>query len=102
MLPREPRTLPNRTTRKWRPLAARAATISSASSLEAPYTEIGSTALSVEMRTKRSHAASRAASTMFRVPKTLFFTASTGLASISGTCLCAAVWKTTSAREASA
>ncbi len=35
---------------------------------------------------------------MFFVPKTLFFTASTGFASISGTCLCAAVWNTTLAR----
>ncbi len=50
------------------------------------------TALSVEIRTKRSTPKRSETSTTFFVPSTLLVTASAGLASISGTCLCAAAW----------
>ena len=98
MLPREPSTFPKRTTRNCLPPFPSRSTISSARSFEAPYTLCGSTALSVETSTNLSTPALRAASTTFFVPKTLFFTASTGFASMRGTCLCAAVWNTTLAR----
>ena len=59
-------------------------------------TLVGLTALSVEIITNASTPLSMASSTRVLVPKTLFLTASPGLASIIGTCLCAAAWKTTS------
>ena len=58
-------------------------------------TVFGLTALSVETRTKRRAPNSIAASATTRVPSALFRTDSSGLASISGTCLYAAAWKTT-------
>ena len=61
-------------------------------------TLVGLTALSVEIITNASTPQRMASSTRVRVPKTLFLTASPGLASIIGTCLCAAAWKTTSGR----
>ena len=61
----------------------------------APITFAGFTALSVEMLTKRLTPKSIAVFATLYVPKMLFLTASFGLSSISGTCLCAAAWKTT-------
>ena len=94
----EPRTLPKRTATKsvfgyfrfiiW--------TIISQIRFVAPMTFVGFTALSVEIRTKRFTPASAAARAVFSVPMTLFLIASFGLTSISGTCLCAAAWKTMS------
>ena len=45
---------------------------------------------------KRSTPHSSAAPASRRVPRTLFLIASHGFSSISGTCLCAAAWKTIS------
>ena len=59
----------------------------SARRLLAPMTLAGLTALSVEISTKAATPAWIDSSTSVRVPKTLFLTASPGLASISGTCL---------------
>ena len=47
----------------------------------------GLTALSVEIRTKRSQPATAAVSAVTRVAMALLRTASSGFASISGTCL---------------
>ena len=58
----------------------------------------GCTALSVEMKTKFRTPNSSARSATHLVPPTLFWTASPMLHSISGTCLWAAAWKTTSGR----
>ena len=58
----------------------------------------GCTALSVEMKTKFRTPNSSARSATHLVPLTLFCTASPMLHSISGTCLWAAAWKTTSGR----
>ncbi len=58
----------------------------------------GCTALSVEMKTKFRTPNSSARSARHLVPLTLFCTASPTLHSISGTCLWAAAWKTTSGR----
>ncbi len=77
---------------------AASCTISSATRLVAPITLVGFTALSVEMSTKWLTPAAMLASTSCRVPSTLFVTASSTLSSISGTCLCAAAWKTISGR----
>ena len=66
--------------------------------LDAPITFVGFTALSVEIRRKRFAPNSDAASATFSVPNTLFFIASAGESSISGTCLCAAAWNTSSGR----
>jgi hypothetical protein len=62
-------------------------TIHSAIAFEAPMTVRGLTALSVEMSTKRSQPATAAVSAVTRVAIALLRTASSGLASISGTCL---------------
>ena len=48
------------------------------------------TLASVEIITKRCTPLIAAACAVLKVPNTLFFTASVGLSSISGTCLCAA------------
>jgi hypothetical protein len=61
--------------------------------------EVGLTALSEEIRTKRSAAQARAASAIERVPKRLLFRAWAGWSSMSGTCLWAAAWKTTCGRR---
>ena len=58
-------------------------------------TVFGFTALSVEMSTKRSTPNSTATSAITFVASVLLRTDSSGLASISGTCLYAAAWKTT-------
>ncbi len=58
----------------------------------APMMFVGLTALSVDIMTNRRTFHLSAACTTFQVPRTLFFTASFGLSSISGTCLCAAAW----------
>ena len=57
---------------------------------------VGLTALSVEIRTIAVTSLARAASATLRVPSVLVRTPSAGLLSISGTCLKAAAWKTTS------
>ena len=57
---------------------------------------VGFTALSVLMSTNRRAPYFRAANAVLYVPSTLFLMASLGLSSISGTCLCAAAWNTTS------
>ena len=66
--------------------------------LVVPITLVGFTALSVEICTNRLTPYLSASWARFRVPKTLFFTASSGTGSISGTCLCAAAWKMISGR----
>ena len=57
---------------------------------------VGFTALSVEIMTNFFVWFCAAAIAVFQVPNTLFLTASLGLSSISGTCLCAAAWYTIS------
>ena len=98
-LPADPSTLPNRT-EVMRVLLRRPCSRStiSAMRLVAPITELGRTALSVEMSTRRSAPTASAMRATFCVPKTLFFTASSGASSMSGTCLWAAAWKTISGR----
>ncbi len=64
-----------------------ASTIHSAIAFDAPITVRGLTALSVEIRTKRSAPAAAAVSAVTRVAIALLRTASSGFASISGTCL---------------
>ena len=56
---------------------------------------VGFTALSVDIIMNRSAPYFTAISTVFRVPNTLFFTASQQLCSIRGTCLWAAALRTT-------
>ena len=68
-------------------LSPAASTIHSAIAFEAPITVFGLTALSVEIRTKRSTSEAAAVSAVIRVAIALLRTASSGLASISGTCL---------------
>ena len=64
--------------------------------LLAPMTEVGLTALSVEIRMNFLTPWASAARTVFSVPNTLLRMASWGLVSIKGTCLWAAAWNTTS------
>ena len=64
-----------------------ASTIHSAIALEAPITVRGLTALSVEIRTKRSQPDATAVSAVTLVAIALLRIASSGFASISGTCL---------------
>ena len=98
-LPADPSTFPNRTAVTFvREVRARSRTTSSATRFVAPITEEGFTALSVEMRTKRFAPHASAARATWSVPNTLFFTASSGASSISGTCLWAAAWNTYSGR----
>src|SRR5690606_25816905 len=79
-LPSEPSTLPKRTVTKRVGLtAASACTYISARRLVAPITEVGLTALSVEIRTNWRAPKACAMSATIRVPRTLFFTASPGL-----------------------
>ncbi len=87
--PEEPRTLPKRTVanfvsgqRCWA-----ASTANSASAFDAPITVAGCTALSVETSTKRLAPASPATRATSRVARALLRTASTGLRSMSPTCL---------------
>ena len=90
-LPLLPSTLPNLTIENdVLLLRAWCCTINSASRFDAPITLVGFTALSVEMRMKRSTPCLSAARASTRVPRTLFLIASHGFSSISGTCLCAA------------
>ena len=58
--------------------------------LDAPMILVGLTALSVDISTNFFTLYSAAILESFNVPSTLFFIASFGLSSISGTCLCAA------------
>ena len=99
--PDEPSTFPNRTIAPATPdsLSARRIQIS-ATRLVAPITLSGSTALSVEIKTKRSAPAATAARAAFIAPRTLVRMASFGLASISGTCFSAAAWMTISGAAA--
>ncbi len=92
--PREPSTLPKRTAANlvWDETLSIPVTSISAIRFEAPITLGGLLALSVDTITKTSTLAFFAAVATFNVPKTLFFTASVGLASINGTCLWAAAW----------
>ena len=95
-LPLVPSTLPKRTAEKCVALScSKLCTIISAMRLVAPMTLVGLTALSVEIITKRSTPNSLDTRARLWVPNTLFLTASQGLCSMSGTCLCAAAWKTT-------
>ncbi len=102
-LPEEPRTLPNRTATNRVPPCPRTDCgrplrdwmYSSANRFAAPMTLLGLTALSVLIRTNACTPAAAAASATTFVPKMLFLIASPGLASIIGTCLWAAQWKTT-------
>ena len=75
-----------------------ACTIISHTRLVAPITLVGFTALSVEISTNRSAPYRSAELATLKVPNTLFFTASSGLSSIRGTCLWAAAWNTISGR----
>ncbi len=100
-LPAELSTLPKRTATNFVGTSSRSPwepTIHSQSVFDWPKTLFGLTALSVEMSTKRSTPCSTATSATTRVPSTLLRTDSSGFASISGTCLYAAAWKTTSGR----
>ena len=90
-LPWLPSTLPKRTATQVIDVAREKVWISiSHRRLVQPMTFVGLTALSVESWTNRSTPCSAAEVSRFLVPKTLFLTASAGLISISGTCLCAA------------
>jgi len=92
-LPRLPSTLPNRTATNFvRLMPSMYWMYISARRFEAPMTLVGFTALSVEIMTKICTPCQLAARAVFIVPIRLFFTASSGLRSISGTCLCAAAW----------
>ncbi len=93
-LPALPNTLPNRTiTNCVGPLASVWQTIS-ASRFDAPITEVGFTALSVDTSTSFSTCAATAARASTHVPQALLRTAAHAFASsISGTCLYAAAWK---------
>ena len=94
-LPLLPRTFPNLTmTNLTSPSRAIFPMKSSATRFEAPITLVGFTALSVEINTNLSAPYLTAARATFFVPRTLFLIASSGWASIRGTCLCAAAWKT--------
>ena len=88
-LPEEASTLPKRTIVNrvcgWRCPAA--STIHSAIAFVAPITVRGLTALSVETRTKRSAPAAAAVFAVTWVAIALLRSASSGFASISGTCL---------------
>ena len=64
-----------------------ASTANSASAFDAPMTVAGATALSVETSTNRLTPVSPAIRAMSRVAIALLRTASTGLSSISPTCL---------------
>ena len=99
--PDEPSTLPKRTATKRVGTSSRCpydSTIHSQSAFDWPITVFGLTALSVETSTNRSAPNSTATSATQRDASTLLRTDSTGFASISGTCLYAAAWKTTSGR----
>ena len=86
--PELPRTLPNRTAAKRvRAVEPRASMTRSARAFEPPMTVFGSTALSVEMRQKRSTAKRSESSASTSVPRTLLATAWSGFSSIIGTCL---------------
>ena len=67
----------------------------------APMIDDGSTALSVLMKMKASTSADAAASATSRVPRTLVQTVDATFDSDSGTCFCAAAWKTTCGRSRS-
>ena len=97
-LPDEPRTLPNRTPQNLVVTSSEwphDSTIHSHSAFDCPMTVFAFTALSVETRTNRFAPKSTAMSATVRVTSVLLRTASSGFASISGTCLYAAAWKTT-------
>ena len=95
-LPWLPSTLPKRTAMHFMVvLLAKVWMSISQIRLVQPMTLVGLTALSVDSCTNRSTSCSAAEVSRFLVPKTLFFTASAGLTSISGTCLWAAAWNTT-------
>ena len=95
--PLEPRTLPKRTATNLVSLCLSIVwTIISQIRFVAPIIFVGFTALSVEIWTNFLTWYLSASNTRFNVPKTLFFTASSGVVSIRGTCLCAAAWKITS------
>ena len=78
--------------------AVAASSANSASAFDAPMTVAGATALSVDTSTKRPTPSSPATCATTRVAIALLRTASTGLASISPTCLYAAAWNTTVGR----
>ena len=97
-LPEEPSTLPKRTAMKRVGMSCRwpkAWTIHSQSAFDWPITVFGFTALSVDTSTKLRASNSIATSAIVRVPSVLLRTDSSGFASMSGTCLYAAAWKTT-------
>jgi hypothetical protein len=79
-------------------VATASSTMSSAMRFDAPITDEGLTALSVEMLTKWETPCFSASRTRLRLPMMLLNTASSGFSSMSGTCLWAAVWNTTSGR----
>ena len=98
-LPALPSTLPKRTTvKRTFERCASSRTMNSARRLEAPIALEGATALSVEMSTKRSTPTSVAIRATVRQPVTLVLIASSGIASMKGTCLRAAAWKTSCGR----
>ena len=95
--PLDPNTLPKRTAAKVvLEQPAMDCTTISHRRLLAPMTEVGFTALSVEIRMNFLTPWASAARTVFSVPNTLLRMASWGLVSIRGTCLWAAAWNTTS------
>ncbi len=102
-----PSTLPNRTVMQRMPRPLPRAAMSSAwqyisaSRFDAPITEVGLTALSVEISTIACAPTPRAASATWRVPATFVCRPSSGLASTIGTCFSAAAWNTSSGRQRS-
>ena len=86
-----PSTLPNLTaTKSVLDISLYVCTIISQIRFVAPITLVGLTALSVLIITNFLTPYLSAILATFHVPTTLFLTASSGLTSISGTCLCAA------------
>ena len=95
-LPALPKTLPNRTTTNAVPPPCSVWHTISASRFDAPITDVGLTALSVETSTNFSTFAATDARAITQVPYALLRTACQAfVSSISGTCLYAAAWKTT-------
>ena len=94
-LPDEPMTLPKRTICAFMlDSAATSRSRISAARLLAPITLVGLMALSVEMKTNRSTPRPMQSSATMRVASALLRRYSAGFSSPSGTCLCAAEWRT--------
>src|SRR5215472_1460023 len=78
------------------PRAEKLRTTRSAAAFDCPRTHVGSTALSVEMRTNTSAPQSSDADAVLRVPSSFVIHACVALHSQTATCFIAAQWKTAS------